>query len=311
MQLATVSERAIGKPTALEALVEEFIADQDVAESSRATYRRQLRQFIAWLRETGRDSAMAGLQREDILAFKDYLLSSGKAAYTASGYLTAVRRLFEWLEAKKIYPNVARGVKGAKRAKGFRKDCLTPGQLREALESMDRTGLEGLRDYALFNLLARTGLRTVEVARATVGDLRQEAGEAILWIQGKGRDSKDDFVLLVDESLRPLRQYLSARGPLSDEAPLFSSCSDQNHGGPLTTRSVSRIIKEALRRVGVDDRRLTAHSLRHTAITLSIKGGASLQQAQAMARHSDPKTTLVYFHNLARVEAGAERCINF
>ena len=311
MQLATVSERAIGRPAALEALVEEFISDQDVAESSRATYRRQLRQFIAWLRETGRADAMAGLQREDILAFKDYLLSSGKASYTASGYLTAVRRLFEWLEAKKIYPNVARGVKGAKKAKGFRKDCLTPGQLREALESMDRTSLEGLRDYALFNLLARTGLRTVEVARATVGDLRQESGEAILWIQGKGRDSKDDFVLLVDESLRPLRQYLSARGPLSDDAPLFSSCSDRNHGEPLTTRSISRIIKEALRRVGVDDRRLTAHSLRHTAITLSIKGGASLQQAQAMARHSDPKTALVYFHNLARVEAGAERCINF
>lgn len=61
----------------------------------------------------------------------------------------------------------------------------------------------------------------------------------------------------------------------------------------------------------MDDSRITAHSLRHTAITLSIKGGASLQQAQAMARHTDPKTTLVYFHNLARVEAGAEKHIKF
>ena len=224
MQLATVSERAIGRPAALEALVEEFISDQDVAESSRATYRRQLRQFIAWLRETGRADAMAGLQREDILAFKDYLLSSGKASYTASGYLTAVRRLFEWLEAKKIYPNVARGVKGAKRAKGFRKDCLTPGQLREALESMDQGPAWKARDYALFNLLARTGLRTWVEGHSG----RPPAGvrRAILWIRA-GPGQQDDFVLLVDESLG-LSSNTSQQRPLSDDAPLFSSCSDRN-----------------------------------------------------------------------------------
>ena len=38
-------------------------------------------------------------------------------------------------------------------------------------------------------------------------------------------------------------------------------------------------------------------------------GGASLQQAQAMARHTDPKTTMIYFHNLDRIKAGAERFI--
>ena len=63
--------------------------------------------------------------------------------------------------------------------------------------------------------------------------------------------------------------------------------------------------------MGLDDSRLTAHSLRHTAISLSIQGGASLQQAQAMARHSDSKTTLVYFHNLERISLGAEKFIQF
>jgi integrase/recombinase XerC/integrase/recombinase XerD len=35
----------------------------------------------------------------------------------------------------------------------------------------------------------------------------------------------------------------------------------------------------------------------------------SLQQVQAMVRHSDPKITMVYFHNLNRLQAGAERFI--
>ena len=98
---------------------------------------------------------------------------------------------------------------------------------------------------------------------------------------------------------------------MKKDEPLFCSHSDRNRGEDLTTRSVSRIIKQALRGVGLDDSRLTAHSLRHTAISLSIQGGASLQQAQAMARHSDSKTTLVYFHNLERISLGAEKFIQF
>jgi len=298
------------REASLEDLVGLFLREQDITEASRATYQRALRQFVVWLRETGRDQRMGTLQREDILAYKESLLAS-KTASTVSCYLTAVRRLFGWLESRKAYPDITRGVKGAKKAKGHRKDCLTPGQIREALDGVDRSTLEGKRDFALLNLLFRTGLRTVEVARAQIADLRQEAGTAVLWIQGKGRDEKDDFVLLVEDTLLPIREYLAAREAVSEQEPLFVSVSDRNAGEALTTRSLSRVVKEAFRRVGLDDSRLTAHSCRHTAITLAVTGGASLEQVQAMARHSDPKVTMVYFHNVARVQAGAERCISF
>lgn len=296
---------------ALEELVSRFLEAQDLAPSSKATYSRQLKRFTSWLRDTGRATRLGQLSREDVLAYKQSLQDSGLSSYTVSGYLVTVRKLFAWLEAEKVYPNIARDIKGLKKARGFRKDCLTPAQIRESLASIDRSTPDGLRDFALLNLLVRTGLRVIEIARAEVGDIRQESSEAVLWIQGKGRDSKDDFVLLVEDTLKPLRAYLSSRGKLPDEAPLFTSVSDRNTGQALTTRSISRIVKEAFRAVGLDSKRLTAHSLRHTAITLSIKGGASLQQAQAMARHSDPKTTMIYFHNLSRLQAGAERFIKF
>jgi integrase/recombinase XerD len=196
-----------------------------------------------------------------------------------------------------------------KSPRGFRKDCLTVEQIKEALGAFDTSTVEGMRDYSLFNLLVRTGLRTVEIVRATVGDLRQESGQAVLWIQGKGRDSKDDFVILVDETLRPLRKYLASRGPLSSEEPLFSSESNRSQGKPIKERTIRGIIKDVLRKIDIDDARISAHSLRHTAVSLSIKGGASLIQAQAMARHSDPKTTMIYFHNHERIKSGAERYV--
>ena len=287
---------------------EDFLRSLDVSERSRATYTRSLKQFIGWLADTGRNTLQ--LQREDILAYKEYLQSS-KSAYTVTLYLTSVRKLYQYLESQKVYPDITRGIKGSKKPRGFRKDTLSQNQLREVLDSMELKSLEGQRDYAMFNLMARTGLRAIEVSRALVGDIRQETGQPVLWIQGKGRDSKDDFVILTPEALEPIKSYLKARGRVKKDEPLFCSHSDRNRGEDLTTRSVSRIIKQALRGVGLDDSRLTAHSLRHTAISLSIQGGASLQQAQAMARHSDSKTTLVYFHNLERISLGAEKFIKF
>ena len=275
--------------------VEDFLRSLDVSEKSRATYTRSLRQFILWLRESGRHTLQ--LQREDILAYKEYLQSS-KSAYTVTLYLTSVRKLYQWLESNRIYPDITRGIKGAKKPRGFRKDTLSQNQLREVLDSMELKSLEGQRDYAIFNLMARTGLRDIEVSRALTGDIRMETGQPVLWIQGKGRDSKDDFVILTPEALKPIKAYLKARGRVKKDGPLFCSHSDRNRGEALSTRSISRIIKNSMRAVGLDDSRLTAHSLRHTAISLSILGGASLQQAQAMARHTDSKTTLVYFHNL-------------
>jgi len=292
----------------LEEMVRLFLAEQDVSPKSKDTYSRSLRQFVSWLHHTGRSLR---LQREDVLAFKTWLTETKKAATTISVYLTAVRRLFEWLEAKKVYPNVSRGIRGAKRPHGHRKDCLTVEQLREALEAIDRESLEGLRDYAAFNLMARTGLRTVELSRATVGDIRQESGEPVLFVQGKGRDTKDAFVLLQPKAMKPLREYLSARKVQSEEEPLFCSQSDRNRGQALSTRSISRLVKEALRRIGLDDRRLTAHSLRHTTATLAVLGGATPEQAQAMMRHSDIRTTLGYFHNRRRIQEAAERHVDF
>ncbi len=292
----------------LDKILDNFLADQDISASSRSTYARSLKQFKDWLYQDGREGSLK-IQREDILEYKSSL--ADKSSYTQTLYLTSVRKLYQWLESKRIYPDITRGIKGAKKPKGFRKDTLTPDQLRQSLKSIKRRSLEGKRDYAIFNLMARTGLRDIEVSRALVEDIRQEAGQTVLWIQGKGRDSKDDFVLLMEPAMKPIRDYLKARGSVQPGDPLFCSESDRNYGQPLTTRSISRIVKTALRAIGLDDSRLTAHSLRHSAISLSVAGGASLQQAQAMARHTDPKTTLIYFHNLERISAGAEKFINF
>ncbi|HOW03291.1 MAG TPA: tyrosine-type recombinase/integrase [Caldisericia bacterium] len=290
-------------------LANTFINDLDVKKSSKETYSREIKQFVEfWYNNL---SGRINLSREDILNYKKYLTEDkALSPLTVSSYILIVRKFFEWLEGKKGYPNIAKGIKGAKRARGFRKDPLVLHQIKTLLLSIPRNTLRGKRDYAIINLLIRTGLRTIEVVRADVSDIRQEGGEAVLWIQGKGREIKDEFVVLTPETLNPIYEYLSLRKIKSDSEPLFASVSIRNKNERLTTRSVSRIVKTCLRNAGINNRRLTAHSLRHTAITLALQAGATIQEAQALGRHSNINTTLIYAHNVNRILNAPERKID-
>jgi len=286
-------------------IITQYIASLDVKPRSREGYRKSLKHFTDYLQGRG----ITQPTRADILEYKRYLMDHYTAC-TVSTYITAVKGLFVYLEAEKITPNIAAGIKGAKQQQGFRKDALTIDQTRMTLLGISTKTIEGKRDYALVNLLVRTGLRTIEAAGANIEDIRQEGGEYLLYIQGKGWDSKGAFVVLTESTLQPIQAYLKARGKLDKQAPLFASHSDRNNGEGLTTRSISRIAKEAMKAAGLDSDRLTAHSLRHSAVTFSLLGGASIQEAQSLARHSNINTTLIYAHNIDRIAKAPERKID-
>lgn len=101
--------------------------------------------------------------------------------------------------------------------------------------------------------------------------------------------------------------YLGTRGKLEGAAPLFASEGHRNNGGRLTEPSISRIIKGRLQAAGYDTHRLTAHSLRHTSVTMLLESGATLQEAQHHARHASPETTGIYAHNIDQRKQHAEQ----
>ena len=286
-------------------LVNKFISAQDLYKKSTVTYQDALKQFVKFIDTSG----IQRINTEDIITYKRLLQSQGRKKNTINSYLIAIKKFFAWLDSRNIYPNVAVSIKLLKKPKGFCKDVLSVEQIKNLLASINTSTLKGRRDYALINLLVRTGLRTIEVIRADVGDLEQAGFEATLRVWGKGRETKDEKAILTYEVLRPLQDYLYARQVNGDNEPLFTSIANRNGGERLTTRSISRIVKERLKAVGIDNERITAHSLRHTAVTLALLGGAGLQDTQAMARHGNINTTLIYSHNIKRYENAAERNI--
>ena len=281
--VATVS------PQRIEELVDSFINSQDVKLSSKLLYRRTLKQYFNWVEDKG--YLLSEIARPQLLEYKQDLLSSDKSSLTVGSYITSVRRFYEWTEANKYYPNVAKGIKTPKRKQQFKKQPLLPDQATALLSYYQD---KALRDYAIVNLLLRTGLRTIEVIRANVEDITFKGSQRVLLVQGKGRDERDNFVLLTDKAYQPIAEYLATRGKVNISEPLFTSTSNNSKGERLSTRSISYIAKEGLKAIGLDERSFTAHSLRHTTAVNILRAGGSLETAQFTLRHSNPATTQIY-----------------
>ncbi len=283
-----------------------FLSFLDVKEKTVDTYRKALKRLFHYFME----NRITRPIRSDLIAFRDELKATCKAS-TVKTYLTATRLFFRWLEQEGIYKNIADKIKGAKVEHGHKKDALTVDQVKDVIdtfkESDDSTAK---RDYAIFVLMVTCGLRTIEVVRADIEDLRTLGNKTVLYVQGNGKDEKSEYVIITREVEKAIRSYLATRKDATNKAPLFSSTSNNSKGKRLSTRTVSGLVKDSLVKTGLNSSRLTAHSLRHTAVTLSLLGGSTLQEARQFARHSNIATTEIYAHNLERIANPCEGIVS-
>ena len=221
-------------------LTARFFLFLDAKPKTVETYTRALRQFLKYLSVNN----ISRPGREDIIAYKSALMHSCKPS-TVSSYLSAVKAFFSWTEQERIYPNIAVHIKGAKIDRDFKKDYLTAAQAKTVLHGVDNNSTNGMRDYALLCLMVTCGLRTIEVVRADVSDLRALGNDTVLYVQGKGHDEKTDFVKVPPQTEAALRAYLISR-EAADGEPLFTSTSNNSKGQRMTTRSISGIVKHYL-----------------------------------------------------------------
>ena len=289
-------QQAIIAVTLSEDLFGRWISFIDASNRTVDTYRTNVRLFMEYLRRNNINNP----QRQDIINYREELKEKGRSPATIQGYLTSIKLFFQWTSQEGLYPNVAEHIKGVKISPGFKKDYLTSRQTRSLLATCNRDAELGRRDFALLSLMATTGLRTIEVARANIGDMRNHGEYTVLYVQGKGRDDRTEYVKLEPPVEDAIRGHLKDREDTGAAMPLIVSLSHRNLGMRLTTRSIRRIVKVHLVDAGLSSNRLTAHSLRHTAATLMLKNGAKLTEVQQVLRHRNLNTTMVYNHDLER-----------
>ena len=247
-------------------IVQDYANSLDVNKGTRDNYLATIKYFLNWIVSNNIQS----INRQVMLDYKRYLIATYPSASTVNQYLAGVRSLFRYLETLGI-PNVMSTIKSVKQSKNHKKLPLTREQALTIQANLKRETLQEKRDYALYQLCLRNGLRECELERANVEDISTRDNENILYLQGKFQNEKNTFVVLCPTVMAALNDYLIARDGYRLSDPLFIGLAYNKPCTRLTTRSIRRILTKMLVDNNVKNKRVTPHSLRHTAITSVTK----------------------------------------
>lgn len=294
----------------IDALLEAFadflsidVGSGDAAPDTIYTYRCQVKQYLQWCAENQLHPAAATLN--DIKHYRRWLIEEKKLKpATISLKLSVVRRFYDAaIDKGLIKLNPAAVVKPPSEKSNFAEKItyLEKSEVEALLAAIPNDGsLKTARDQALLAIMVLEGIRSVEIHRANLGDLIQQEHNLGIRVEGK-RNIRT--IPLTPDLAKVLINYLTARTAtgeiLEPKSPLFIAVSHRSCGQRLSRRSIREIVDNYLKLTGLKHcagRIITAHSLRHTAGTLAVRGGADLRQVQDLLGHKDLRTTAIYTH---------------
>jgi site-specific recombinase XerD len=270
----------------------EFFAAQIRNSNTRAAYLQAAQQFFTWAEALG-----LSLTQIRPLHVAAYVESRQRdlSAPSIKQHLAGLRMLFNWFVVGQVLPsNPALFVKGPRfsRQTGIT-PVLEPGQMRDLLDSIETTTVKGLRDRAAIAIMAYTFARVSAVVQLLREDYRVMGKRPQLRFHEKG--GKEKLAWLHHEAEEFLDAYLEASGIREPKSPLFQSLDAQHRlsGSAMGRRDLLRAVKQRCANAGLPGN-ICNHTFRGTGITVFLQNGGSLEAAQDMANHSDPRTTKLY-----------------
>ena len=169
-------------------------------------------------------------------------------------------------------------------------------------------GRSRLRSAAVIRLLLHNALRVDEALGADIADMGSDRGHQVLTVLGKG--NRRAKVALTPATLTALHDYLSQRAASAGlgewrgmGGPLLATTTG---GGRMRPSQLWELVRRLAAAAGIAEwDRLSAHSLRHTGITMALDAGVPLRDVQDYARHRDARTTRRYDHSRDSLDRSA------
>jgi site-specific recombinase XerD len=276
--------------TPLERLVDDYrewlVGERGLAPATVLRYEKLALRFLGERRTAEDALGTAGLTGADVSAFLSRecgRLSLG----AAKGRVAELRSLLRFLHLRGLTQMAL--AEAVPPVAGWREtsvpQTISQADIERLLGSCERSRLDGARDRAILMLLARLGLRSIEVARLELGDLDWRAGE--ISVRGKAR--RIDRLPLPGDAGEALADYLSLRGR-HEVRRVFLTLRAPTR--PIPAYVVGEVVRRACSRAGVAH--VGAHRLRHSLASEMLREGASLIDISQVLRHRDLATTAVY-----------------
>lgn len=234
--------------------------------------------------------ALARAERNDLRAYLSHVQTTGGSARTAARKLASLRAAFRFFTRMGVLAeNPAQAVKSPKLARDL-PDVLTIPEVTALVEAPDASDPLGVRDRAILETLYSSGVRAAELAGLRLADVDLDA--RMMTVTGKRR--KQRIAHLGRCAVLALHAYFQVRSGLG--TPRHERLFVNARGGPLTTRSIQRVVERYVRQVLPGRREVSPHTLRHTFATHMLDAGADLRVVQELLGHENLSSTQIYTH---------------
>ncbi|MBI1954402.1 MAG: tyrosine recombinase [Proteobacteria bacterium] len=298
----------------LELFLEMLVSERGLSAHTLESYKSDLKDFFLFLMDRhGEERSDDAIQEKDgraSLAMTDFISTACIEAYlkilheknikisTILRRFSALKQFCQFLVGENIID-----YDPTKTLTLPKKDLTLPKTLEEhdiaiLLENASKLITpEGIRLYAMLEVLYATGLRVSELVTLSLPNIQGKEIANKLLICGKG--NKERIVLLTPQAKEALKNYLNIRSFFVKQAGsqgekwLFPSKSQSGH---LTRQRFGQLLKILALECHLDPEKVSPHVIRHAFATHLLKNGANLMVIQKLLGHADISTTQVYTH---------------
>ncbi|OLO42678.1 site-specific tyrosine recombinase XerD [Alkalihalophilus pseudofirmus] len=275
--------------------IEEFIhysmVERGLSNNTIESYRRDLKQYIKYMKEVEQMNAIEFIDRNGILNYLYFLKDKGRADTTIARTIASIRSFHQFCLREKISdkdPTVH--IETPKAQKRLPK-VLSTHEVEALLDAPNGNSELDLRNQAMLEVLYATGIRVSELCQLELQDVHITMG----FVRCIGKGNKERIIPLGSKASEAFEKYLS-----NSRSKLLKKDNHQkvfvnHHGKPLTRQGFWKVLKGLAQKANIK-KELTPHTLRHSFATHLLENGADLRAVQEMLGHADISTTQIYTH---------------
>ncbi|MBC7803440.1 MAG: site-specific tyrosine recombinase XerD [Candidatus Parcubacteria bacterium] len=268
----------------LDSFADALWLEDGLSKNTLSSYRRDLQQLAAFLKETHLENA----SEEDLSAF---LAARRGRASSAARMLSSLKRFYGWcLRERHIEADPTVRLDPPKRAPRFPK-ILSEADVEALLAAPDAATPLGMRDRTMLEVLYAAGLRVSELISLKVFEI--DTGAGVVRVLGKGQ--KVRMVPLGDEAVDWVRRYVAEPRSVLLKKRASDHLFITARGAGMSRQAFWQNIKRYGARA-VPGKHFSPHVLRHAFATHLINHGADLRVVQMLLGHADISTTQIYTH---------------
>ena len=223
--------------------------------------------------------------------YLEYLTFLGKSEATKTRIVASIRGYYRYLVyIKAAKKNPADTVKVANTQHKM-PSVLDSNEIVLLLSQPSGNDYKSIRDRAMLELLYATGIKVSEIISLRLSDINTQLG--ILHIEEE-TSGKSRIVPIYPAAAKHISEYINNVRPLLiqdlDNQVLFTNM----NGKAMSRQGFWKVLKFYAIKAGIDEKRITPHTLRHSFATHLLENGADLKDIKEMLGHSDISSTQIY-----------------